>query len=541
MAIAADTPVRPDGIQRGRGGFYRNALDVPYVTDPSGELVKSGERKGQPKRTPYSSTSGFGKLIENGGALEKWSERQVVHGIATGNVHELLDAYRRCDDDDIRRTIADEIVMRAKADARSSLAADRGTHAHTLTEHVDRGQPWGHLIADGEALGITREEQHGIVAAWQATLARYHLFVEAVEAAVVDDLWRCAGTLDRIVRLGRPLKWALGTGEVAELPAGTRLIGDIKTGSLRRVAAIQLASYAQSVPYDTEAETRGAWPWEIEQRYGLIFHLSIESGTCDLVCVDLAAGRIHGGEAVVRAKHWERLDVFSVAELTDFTSAPAPDVTPPEPEPASTAPAPVAPIEAEASGCKPMDQTATGTPDLASAPSATPFDSGPSAETPAREEAPPSRVTPADQQAAMRARPTPEEGTTVDDPTFDALQAHYVALPAEGRAWITALTSQAQQASVPFHTKGHRTRRRYEIVRALVHIAADGIDDTTEDTTRTFLEAVIGDVAQFPSVPLGHLIGSLSATEAATFAGLVDGTHRLAFTDEGRPTVRAAA
>ncbi len=50
MAIAADDPIRPDGIQRGRGGFLRNAADVPYVTDPSGATVKSGPRRGEPKR-----------------------------------------------------------------------------------------------------------------------------------------------------------------------------------------------------------------------------------------------------------------------------------------------------------------------------------------------------------------------------------------------------------------------------------------------------------------------------------------------------------
>ena len=69
MAISAGPP--EGTIQRGRGGFLRNTQDVPFVTDPTGAVVKSGDRKGQPKRLAYGSPSGRGKQIENAHNLLK--------------------------------------------------------------------------------------------------------------------------------------------------------------------------------------------------------------------------------------------------------------------------------------------------------------------------------------------------------------------------------------------------------------------------------------------------------------------------------------
>jgi hypothetical protein len=209
--VKAVAEVRGDGVQRGRGGFMRSVTDVPYISDPNGELVKSGPRKGEWKRLPYSSTSGFGTLIENRGSLEKWSERKVIEGLAIGStvIDELFQSYHLCNDETIRKTIADEIVARAKREANSMLAADRGTHAHLICELVDKDQPWDHIVADGEALGITIEQQQDIADAWWTMLKDRGLEVVAIEASVVDDEWRCAGTLDRIVRTTKPLYFAL--------------------------------------------------------------------------------------------------------------------------------------------------------------------------------------------------------------------------------------------------------------------------------------------------------------------------------------------
>lgn len=499
MAIAADDPVRPEGIQRGRGGFLRNSADVPYVTDPSGATVKTGPRRGEPKRLAYGSPSNRGKQIENTTNLVKWGERRVVLGIgADPALVEMCALLTALDvDSDDYKTLADSIILRAKEAAEANLAAERGTHGHALSEDADEGRDWVQRAEAGEVLGLDAAVQAALVAAWRDMLERTGLEILAVEATCVDDTWRLAGTLDRIARTTRPLRFALVTGEVVEIPAGTVLVLDVKTGQRRlnrdgsvmywQGYAIQIASYAQSVPYDTEAETRGEWPWPISQEHALIAHLDIAGALegdarCELVYVDLVAGREHGGECVVAAKAWERRnDVFSVAMLDAENS---PEVVPTPTASPSTSGDPIA-------------------PEPQNLPAAAPG------------------LTPAEERQAIASKGAPDEGTPSDDGTFDTLQARYLALPAEGRGWIQALTEAAMRGGVSFHAKGNRTVRRYEIIRGLVLLAgAEGQPD--DETMRCLLATVIGDVAHFASVPVGHLVGSLDVHEAARFAAACD-------------------
>src|SRR5436190_7707666 len=80
MAIAAST-FDDAPTERQPGQLRRSRQGTPYVADPSGAPVKSGERKGMPKMLAYGRPSGFGKAIEDGYNLAKWSERQVALGI----------------------------------------------------------------------------------------------------------------------------------------------------------------------------------------------------------------------------------------------------------------------------------------------------------------------------------------------------------------------------------------------------------------------------------------------------------------------------
>lgn len=144
-------------------------------------------------------------------------------------------------------------------------------------------------------------------------------------------------------------------------------------------------------------------------------------------------------------------------------------------------------------------------------------------------------------RSAQRAEITtePAEGAAVPDDTFAPLQAAYADLPAAGIEWIKELTSQAAQALVPFHAKGNRTTRRFHIINALVSLVKDG--STDDETVRAFLEPIIGEPSQWPTIPLGHLIGSLSATEAEQFSGVIDGRYVIVLSSDGRPTLQPAA
>lgn len=526
MAISAGENAL--GLQRGRGGFLRNSLDVPYVTDPSGALVKSGERKGQPKRIPYGSPSSFGKQIENTYNLTKWSERQILLGIGTDPALfvEALALAKLDKDSDEFKAAADRLAVASKAAAKAGLAADRGTHGHALTEDSDEDRSWITRAEAGEVLGLDVEVQRALVGEWRKMLDRNGLEVLAVEASCVDDTWRLAGTLDRIARCTRELRFAFPGGVIVEIPAGTVLILDIKTGSKRTRSdgsilywqgySVQLAAYAQSLPYDTEAETRGAWPWPISQQHALIAHLDVLGAiegrpSCELVYVDLVAGREHGGATVVSAKAWEdRRDVFSVAQLDVEQTA---------------APGTALPVDAdEDGGNRPSaEQQADGA--CAVAPSAE--TASPEAEAPGDaglstgEARPTSPVlTPADQHRIVEERGTPDEGGPADPAAVAVLEQHYKALDTAANTVIRDLVREAQQARVPFHLKGSHTVRRFEIVRGLVAIAP--LVDDERETLRCILAAVAGDVAHFANVTPGHVLGTFGADEAALFARLCD-------------------
>lgn len=323
--------VKPTGLQIGRGGFLRSADDAPYVSDPTGDLVKSGARAGQVKRVKYGSPSNRGREIENDVGLVKYKQRLSLAGI--GMDEALAQACR-----DLAllpvgspefNTTADAIVVAADKITRSSLAAERGTHGHSICEAMDCNDSAAYraILRAGDDIGLPFEKCMEVGAAWVELLAVNGLEVLAIEASCVDDTWRLAGTLDRIVRLNRPLTFVKPDGELVVLPAGIVPILDIKFGKCRKAHPIQIASYAQSVPYNTLTEERDVWPFTIDQDHALIAHGDfgdeIRPATIELVWVDLKAGREHGGRCCVDARAWQaRDDLFCVAQLDpDLTAA----------------------------------------------------------------------------------------------------------------------------------------------------------------------------------------------------------------------------
>jgi len=505
MAIAAEE-ARPEGVQRGRGGFYRSIDGKPYVSDPSGALVKSGPRKGQLKRLAYGSPSNRGMQIENSTNLTKWGERRVVLGVGldpeiTASCAQLagLDV-----DSDEYKSLADAIIVRAKEVAKANLAAERGTHVHALTEDHDESRDWVQRAEAGEILGLDPEVQTALVDGWKRMLEREGLEVLAIEASVVDDAWRLAGTLDRIVRTSKPLRFARHGGEIAEIPAGTVVVLDVKTSNKRldrngcvqywNAYAIQIASYAQAVPYDTEAETRGTWPFEIDQAHALIAHPDIDTAEWELIYVDLVAGREHGGQCVVDAKAWEqRTDVFSVAMLPNEVAggAPAPSAGDPDVPAGDDVPPSVAPSAAP-----------TGTRSALDGPD-------------------PERVALVDARAQLPT--TVDEGADLSGAEFGegwaTLQRHYGDLDEAAKTWLAYLIGEATKRGLTFHARHARTQRAFELYRGLIFLCEGGGDD--DEILRALLAIELGDVALFPAIHPGHAVGALDAAAAQRFADLV--------------------
>jgi hypothetical protein len=253
-----------------------NARGIPV---PAGAKVADLQRLlgPCPKMVPYGRPSALGKQVENMTNLMKHAERAVGLGLFLADMtHEdpfvdlgALPSEQINLDDPEARDILDGIAVKAKNVAQAALAADRGTHTHGLTEDHDTAGDPIERITRGEQLGLSDDVQYALVAAWAKMLGEFGIEILATEATCVDDRWRQAGTLDRICRLTRPLFFVTATAETVTLPAGWVGILDIKTGKLRlddsgfvsywHGYAVQLASYAQSVPYDPDTDTRSTW------------------------------------------------------------------------------------------------------------------------------------------------------------------------------------------------------------------------------------------------------------------------------------------
>lgn len=483
------------------GDFERTAKGVPLVADPDGTLTKPKNKKdpGHVKKLQYRRPSGFGKQIENTYNLQKWGERQQALGFALDfnllkQAALLLDGDR---ESKAWKDEADQVVIAAKQIAKAWIAADRGTHGHSLTQDDDEGRDIIGRIEHGESLGIVAEVQQSLVEAWRAMLERNGLEIVAVEFCCVNDHYRAAGTADRVAKLTRPLRFRLITGELVDLPAGTFVILDLKTGQRRldnngvvmywQSYAVQVALYAGGCLYDPDMDTRSPYPWLVDQDWALIAHLDVLGAmdgnpSCELVLVDLRAGRA-AADVCVAARSWEADNtVFSVAQLEVPT---------------------------------PVVEFAIHNPGRAWASTDAVIDFAPD----------PDRLAIVDARASLATEP--EQGADLNDgfdELWDNVRGRYEALDPAARAWIAGLSSEATRRNVSFHTVTCRTERSYEIARGLVALATAGNDH--DELLRALLALVVGDVALFVGIHPGHVLGSLNHVDAELFAGHVDALNQ---------------
>ena len=159
--------------------------------------------------------------------------------------------------------------------AGASKAATIGTALHALTERLDLGQELGEVPAQWVP---------DIKAYEEATKMFKHIFIE--QFAVLDK-YKIAGTPDRIVEY-----------------KGELFVADLKTGRIDHPhnIAMQLAIYANALPYDTDTGHRGSWGG-VNKEKAIIIHLPKETGTCKLVFVDIKEGW-KGIEYAMKVRKW---------------------------------------------------------------------------------------------------------------------------------------------------------------------------------------------------------------------------------------------
>jgi hypothetical protein len=249
------------------------------------------------KPVALTRTTTFIDCIEDKSALSDWKSRNTLIGAAKRP--DLLDVVRQLDPEDpADKRRLNELAEQAQDIAGANVKREKGTHLHTLSEYVDRGEP---LPA-----GTSARDQRDMTAYLMETI---DFEVRAVEKFVAVPELRTGGTFDRTLEYAGPD------------PDGNHIeglfIGDLKTGSVKYSElkmAMQLAVYSRGEFYDytrfpvdrADKKAFAAWkkrevPAEeaaqaytpltgVSQKWGIIINLPAGSGECTLHWVDLEIG-----------------------------------------------------------------------------------------------------------------------------------------------------------------------------------------------------------------------------------------------------------
>jgi len=264
--------IGPPDFDRGAGG-------EPIITMPDGKSER------------YARTSSLGDTLDEKSALNNWLVSKAMEGMGRNpEIVAKVIAVTPYDDHKPAWTKLREEAIQA---GRGAYRADVGTAVHAMSHRweteptFDPGEPYRSAL---EAYTVVKDSL-GLVS-------------QMFECHIVNDVIRVAGTADRLFQLTRPLLCPDGT----ILPAGTLIIGDLKTGDSLEYAipgyTIQLAGYAGGVLYDVEAQVRMPTP-SICQRWAIIMHLDVENAHCDFLWVDLEVGR-YGAHLANEVREWRR-------------------------------------------------------------------------------------------------------------------------------------------------------------------------------------------------------------------------------------------
>ncbi|MFE7124019.1 hypothetical protein [Streptomyces sp. NPDC057617] len=253
--------------------------------------------KGGGKPRSLTRTTTFIDCIEDKSALSDWRQRMTLMGTARRPA--LLDMVRQLDPDDASDKRRLNTLAEQAADiAGASVKRKRGTHLHTLSEYVDRGEE---LPASSSPSDVAD------MAAYKVETVDFD--VVAVEQFVVVDELGAGGTFDRMLRYSGP-------GPEGEHIEGL-FIGDLKTGSVRHgrlKMAAQLAVYSRGELYDhtlcpvDDGDKKALAAWKksvvpanvasaayapvpaVNKDWGIIIHLPAGEARCTLYWADLRLG-----------------------------------------------------------------------------------------------------------------------------------------------------------------------------------------------------------------------------------------------------------
>jgi hypothetical protein len=222
------------------------------------------------KPIAYTRATTIANSLDDASALVAWKMRMTAIGLTTRP--DILLSISAAQED---KMAVNSLIEDAMQVAGANKAANIGTALHSFAERLDLGQE----------LGVISDEWMSDIKAYEhATKILSNKFIEQFS---VLDKYKIAGTPDRVVEY-----------------KGELFIADIKTGRVDHPnnIAIQLAIYANGLPYDGATATRGTWG-EVNKDKAIIIHLPAGTGTCKLMWIDIKEG-FKGLQLAMKARQW---------------------------------------------------------------------------------------------------------------------------------------------------------------------------------------------------------------------------------------------
>jgi hypothetical protein len=237
----------------------RDRYGRPLVVPPKGG-----------KAIAYTRATTIANSLDDASALVAWKMRMAAIGLTTRP--DILLSISAAQED---KMAVNSLIEDAMQVAGANKAANIGTALHSFAERLDLGQD----------LGVISDEWVSDIKAYEhATKILSNKFIEQFS---VLDKYKIAGTPDRVVEY-----------------KGELFIADIKTGRVDHPnnIAIQLAIYANGLPYDTATASRGTWG-KVNKDKAIIIHLPAGTGTCKLMWIDIKEG-FKGLQLAMKARQW---------------------------------------------------------------------------------------------------------------------------------------------------------------------------------------------------------------------------------------------
>jgi hypothetical protein len=291
---AEDDPFeRPD---RTEDRVPRDGNDWPRILPPGMVMPDTMSKRDKVLRS-YMRPSGAGDILDNRHMLELWYQRKAAEGTAMSKTLQL--EWAAVDPEDRRKQ--NGLVKKALELARTDESAREGTAVHALTERHDLGLP----------IRFLPDEYERDIPAWIGATKDFKIL--DVECFVVEDMYRAAGTFDRLVYYWIPCDICGKHNRILDLKTGRSAFG--KAGM-----AMQLGIYAHGRYYDPSTGLRTDLP-DVCLCRGIIVRLPAGSGEAHLEWINIGQAWEKGLPLRVELQEYQAKKNWAVQFETqpDFT------------------------------------------------------------------------------------------------------------------------------------------------------------------------------------------------------------------------------